>query len=79
MTANGAIVMSRYRATLPLLSAVAAAKNSVLASATAMQPASTAKLATTGQVNAVNRTCRHRRRWPRAGRGRTSEAISRLR
>lgn len=53
MTANGAIVMSRYSATRPLLSAVAAAKNSVLASATAMA-ASTAKLATTGQVNAVS-------------------------
>ena len=34
-TANGATVMARYRATLVLLSAVAAAKNSVFASATA--------------------------------------------
>ena len=52
MTANGAIVISRYSATLPLLSPEAAAKNSVLASATAIA-ASTAKLATTGHVSAV--------------------------
>src|SRR5262245_12692823 len=52
MTANGAMVISRYSATLPLLSPEAAAKNSVLASATAIA-ASTAKLATTGHVSAV--------------------------
>src|SRR6201988_63422 len=52
MTTNGAIVISRYSATLPLLSPEAAAKNSVLASATAIA-ASTAKFATTGHVNAV--------------------------
>ncbi|SKW65466.1 Uncharacterised protein [Mycobacteroides abscessus subsp. massiliense] len=47
ITANGAMVMSRYSATLLLDSAVAAAKKSVLARATAMA-ASTAKLAITG-------------------------------
>ena len=47
MTANGAMVMSRYSATLLLLSPEAAAKNKVLASATAMAE-STAKLAITG-------------------------------
>src|SRR4029453_3510211 len=52
MTANGAMVMSRYSATLPLLSPDAAAKKRVLANATAIA-ASTAKLATTGHVNAV--------------------------
>src|SRR5262249_50995659 len=52
MTANGAMVISRYSATLPLLSPEAAAKNSVLANATAIA-ASTAKLATTGHVSAV--------------------------
>src|ERR1700739_1144423 len=52
-TANGAIVISRYNATLSLLSPVAAAKNRVLASATAIA-ASVAKLATTGQVSAVS-------------------------
>src|SRR5947209_16776072 len=52
ITANGAIVISRYRATLDLLSPLAAAKNRVLASATAIAE-STAKLATTGQVSAV--------------------------
>ena len=46
------MVMSRYSATLLLLSAEAAAKNNVLASATAIA-ASTAKLATTGQVSPV--------------------------
>ncbi len=44
MTANGAIVISRYSATLVLDSAVALAKNRVLASATAIA-ASRAKLA----------------------------------
>ena len=44
--------MSRYSATRPLLSPVAAAKNSVLANATAIAE-STAKFATTGQVSAV--------------------------
>src|SRR4051794_40250131 len=53
MTANGAIVISRYSATLLLLSPEAAAKNSVLASATAIA-ASTAKFATTGHVSAVS-------------------------
>src|SRR5689334_476140 len=53
ITANGAIVISRYNATLLLDSPLAAAKNKVLASATAMA-ASTAKLATTGQVSAVS-------------------------
>src|ERR1700733_10537521 len=53
ITANGAIVINRYSATLSLLSPVAAAKNSVLASATAIA-ASVAKLATTGQVSAVS-------------------------
>ena len=53
MTANGAIVMSRYSATRLLLSPVAAAKNSVFANATAIA-ASTAKFATTGQVSAVS-------------------------
>ena len=52
MTANGAMVISRYSATLPLLSPEAAAKNSVLANATAIA-ASTAKFATTGHVSAV--------------------------
>src|SRR5215213_719533 len=52
MTANGAIVITRYSATLLLLSPEAAAKNRVLASATAIA-ASTAKLATTGHVSAV--------------------------
>src|SRR4051794_10194204 len=52
MTANGAIVISRYSATLLLLSPEAAAKKSVLASATAIA-ASTAKFATTGHVSAV--------------------------
>ena len=52
ITANGAMVISRYSATLLLLSAEAAAKNNVLANATAIA-ASTAKLATTGQVRAV--------------------------
>ena len=47
MTANGAMVMSRYSATLLLLSPDAAAKNSVLASATAIAE-SAAKLAITG-------------------------------
>ena len=46
------MVISRYSATLSLLSPVAAAKNSVLASATAIA-ASTAKFATTGHVSAV--------------------------
>src|SRR5262249_41826333 len=53
ITANGAIVINRYSATLDLLSPVAAAKNNVLASATAIA-ASTAKLATTGHVSAVS-------------------------
>ena len=53
MTANGAMVISRYSATLPLLSPEAAAKNSVSASATAIA-ASTAKFATTGHVSAVS-------------------------
>ena len=53
ITANGAMVISRYSATRPLLSPVAAAKNSVLASATAIA-ASTAKFATTGHVSAVS-------------------------
>ena len=53
MTANGAMVISRYSATLLLLSPEAAAKNSVLASATAIA-ASTAKFATTGHVSAVS-------------------------
>src|SRR3569833_146085 len=52
MTANGAIVITRYSATLLLLSPEAAAKNRVLANATAIA-ASTAKLATTGHVSAV--------------------------
>src|SRR5258705_2523053 len=52
MTANGGMVISRYSATLPLLSPEAAAKNSVLASATAIA-ASTAKFATTGHVSEV--------------------------
>ncbi|SKU48681.1 Uncharacterised protein [Mycobacteroides abscessus subsp. abscessus] len=52
MTANGAMVISRYSATLLLDSAVAAAKKSVLARATAIA-ASTAKLAITGYVRAV--------------------------
>src|SRR5689334_6498395 len=52
ITANGAMVINRYNATLPLLSPEAAAKNNVLASATAIA-ASTAKLATTGHVSAV--------------------------
>src|SRR4029078_2320024 len=52
MTANGAMVISRYSATLPLLSPEAAAKKSVLANATAIA-ASTAKLAPTGHVSAV--------------------------
>src|SRR5271166_1246349 len=52
ITANGAMVINRYSATLDLLSPLAAAKNSVLASATAIA-ASTAKFATTGQVGAV--------------------------
>src|SRR3954452_17014331 len=52
ITANGAMVISRYSATLPLLSPDAAAKNNVLAKATAIA-ASTAKLATTGHVSAV--------------------------
>src|SRR3954452_503603 len=52
ITANGAMVISRYSATLPLLSPDAAAKNNVLAKATA-SAASTAKLATTGHVSAV--------------------------
>ena len=46
------MVINRYSATRPLLSPVAAAKNSVLASATAIA-ASTAKFATTGHVSAV--------------------------
>ena len=53
MTANGAMVISRYSATLLLLSPLAAAKNSVLANATAIA-ASTAKFATTGHVSAVS-------------------------
>ena len=53
ITANGAMVMSRYNATLLLLSPEAAAKNNVSASATAIA-ASTAELATTGQVRAVS-------------------------
>src|SRR5690606_22592363 len=44
---------NRYSATRPLLSPAAAAKNKVLASATAIA-ASTAKFATTGQVSAVS-------------------------
>src|SRR3569833_2388778 len=52
MTANGAIVITRYSATLLLLSPAAAAKKSVLARATAIA-ASTAKFATTGHVSAV--------------------------
>ena len=47
------MVISRYSATLLLLSPVAAAKNSVLASATAIAE-STAKLAITGYVSAVS-------------------------
>ena len=47
MTANGAMVISRYNATLLLLSPEAAAKNRVLASATAIAE-SAAKLAITG-------------------------------
>jgi len=46
------MVISRYNATLPLLSPVAAAKNRVLARATAIAE-STAKLATVGHVRAV--------------------------
>src|SRR5258705_5226835 len=53
MTANGAMVINRYSATLLLLSPLAAAKNRVLASATAIA-ASTAKFATTGHVSAVS-------------------------
>ena len=53
ITANGAIVIARYSATRLLLSADAAAKNSVLANATAIA-ASTAKLAITGHVSAVS-------------------------
>src|SRR3954470_15247819 len=52
ITANGAMVISRYSATLPLLSPDAAAKNNVFAKTTAIA-ASTAKLATTGHVSAV--------------------------
>src|ERR1700753_167843 len=52
ITANGAIVINRYSATLDLLSPLAAAKNRVLASATAIAE-STAKFATTGHVSAV--------------------------
>src|ERR1700753_3347274 len=52
ITANGAMVINRYRATFDLLSPLAAAKNSVLASATAIAE-STAVFATTGQVSAV--------------------------
>src|SRR5689334_5252620 len=52
ITANGAMVINRYSATLPLLSPDAAAKNRVLANATAIA-ASTAKFATTGHVSAV--------------------------
>src|SRR3977135_307767 len=51
-TANGAMVINRYSATLLLLSPLAAAKNRVLASATPIA-ASTAKFATTGHVSAV--------------------------
>src|SRR5882672_9348510 len=47
------MVIKRYNATLLLLSPDAAAKKSVLASATAIA-ASTAKLAITGQVSAVS-------------------------
>lgn len=53
ITANGAMVINRYKATLDLLSPLAAAKNSVFASATAIAE-STAKFAITGQVNAVS-------------------------
>src|SRR5258705_14008887 len=53
MTANGAMVINRYSATRLLLSPLAAAKNRVLASATAIA-ASTAKFATTGHVTAVS-------------------------
>src|SRR5205807_5848020 len=52
MTANGAMVINRYSATFDLLSPLAAAKNSVLANATAIAE-STAKFATTGHVSAV--------------------------
>src|ERR1700761_7956432 len=53
ITANGAMVINRYSATLDLLSPLAAAKNRVLASATAIA-ASAAKFAITGQVSAVS-------------------------
>ena len=53
ITAKGAMVISRYSATRLLDSPVAAAKNNVLANATAIA-ASTAKFATTGQVSAVS-------------------------
>src|ERR1700677_1688330 len=52
ITANGAMVINRYNATLDLLSPLAAAKNSVLARATVIAE-STAKFATTGHVSAV--------------------------
>ncbi|SHX11847.1 Uncharacterised protein [Mycobacteroides abscessus subsp. abscessus] len=52
ITANGAMVMSRYSATLLLDSPEAAAKNSVLASAMPIA-ASSALFATTGHVSAV--------------------------
>src|ERR1700722_14900099 len=53
ITENRAMVINRYSATLDLLSPLAAAKNSVLASATAIA-ASTAKFAITGHVSAVS-------------------------
>ncbi len=53
ITANGAIVINRYSATLDFDSAVALAKNSVLASATAMA-ASRAKLAIVAYTSAVS-------------------------
>src|SRR3979490_1069360 len=52
-TANGAMVINRYSATLLLLNPPAAAKNRVLASATPIA-ASTAKFPTTGHVSAVS-------------------------
>src|ERR1700754_4390751 len=52
ITANGAMVINKYSATLDLLSPLAAAKNSVFASATAIAE-SAAEFATTGHVSAV--------------------------
>src|ERR1700739_293432 len=53
ITANGAMVINKYSATFDLLSPLAAAKNKVLANATAIAE-STAKFATTGHVSAVS-------------------------